>query len=523
MVYALQYRPSSLKDDKALSPESLSESFSPQNQLFTPSTSLEDFKSYRYTVGELQKTYHEGGIEEKRLVRKIDKHILTCICGLYFLNYLDRSNIGNAKVGGMEEGLGLTSTQYSVSLLIFAIGYLLAEIPSNMVLTRIRPSIYLPMMTMAWGFVAAMISLVNSASGLIAARFVLGFVESGFFPGILYYLSSWYRKRELAKRIALIYVGGILSGAFGGLIAGALISVLNGARNIAGWRWLFIIEGSATMLASLVVVWFLPDFPSSTSWLPPEERELARFRKTFDRPNLRDAEPESKLTHKEALLSVLKDPRSYLFTLIYTMIQGATTITYFIPTITLSMGFVGSDAQFMTIPFYVVAALFAVAVAFMADKAQNRPLFIIGPLSLAAFSYFICAFTQNHVARYMFLCLGFSAVYGALPVSLAWLSETIDYPDEKRAIAQAFVNMIANLALLYGSFLWPSSSSPGYSLGFGMMAGFCSAGAIAAFATHLVLLNENKKDQTLEHESPEDEDKVRFTDRVREIYSRWYL
>ncbi len=156
-------------------------------------------------------TYEPGSEAEKKLVRKIDLHIVPTIWVLYTLSYLDRANIGNAKSGGMEEALHLSDTEYSIVLLVFFISYVIFEVPANMLLTRLRPSYFLSTLCFVWGGVAACMAAATNYQALAGIRFCLGVVEAGFAPGIAFYLSSWYKRHELAKRFAIYYTATAVS------------------------------------------------------------------------------------------------------------------------------------------------------------------------------------------------------------------------------------------------------------------------------------------------------------------------
>lgn len=153
---------------------------------------------------------------------------------------LTKTSIGNAKVAGMADDLELSSNEYSLSLVIFFISYVIFEIPSNLILSRSRPSIYIPTIMALWGVVTCCMALVKNPGALMAVRFVVGILEAGFAPGIMLILSSWYKKAEQAKRFTIFYSAAVLSGAFGGIIAGAITGSLNGSYGFAGWQWLFV-------------------------------------------------------------------------------------------------------------------------------------------------------------------------------------------------------------------------------------------------------------------------------------------
>lgn len=177
----------------------------------------------------------------------------------------------------MGDDLDLGSERYSIALVVFFVSYVFFEIPSNMILTRTRPSLYLPLIMFLWGGVTIGMAFTPSYHALVGLRFVMGILEAGFAPGILMLLSSWYKKEEQSKRFAVYISAAILSGAFGGLLAGSITSGLEGAHGIRGWRWLFVVEGAATMGYALIAAWLLPDFPATTSSrkFNEEEKKLA--------------------------------------------------------------------------------------------------------------------------------------------------------------------------------------------------------------------------------------------------------
>jgi MFS family permease len=151
---------------------------------------------------------------------------------------MDRSNIGNAKIAGMEEALNLSDTQYSLAINLFQISYIIFSVPSNMILTRMRPSIYIPAIMFLWGIVVAAKAAMTTPAQLWGLRFALGALEAGFSPAVFHIFSMWYRKSEQTKRFMVFWLAGILGSAFGGILAGAVASGLDGAHGIPGWRWL---------------------------------------------------------------------------------------------------------------------------------------------------------------------------------------------------------------------------------------------------------------------------------------------
>jgi MFS family permease len=180
----------------------------------------------------------------RKLLFKIDIHLLPFLIIMYLLNYLDRSNLAQARQGTLEKDLNMKGDDYNIATSILFVGYLLMQLPSNLLITRMRPSLYLGAVMTLWGVISTCNSAVHSFSSLVVVRFFLGFVEAPFFPGAVFLMSSWYTRAELTRRISWLYSGNALAQMFGGLISAAILGNLNGNKGIAGWRWLFIIVGS---------------------------------------------------------------------------------------------------------------------------------------------------------------------------------------------------------------------------------------------------------------------------------------
>ncbi|OLN87319.1 putative transporter C1683.12-like protein 11 [Colletotrichum chlorophyti] len=430
-------------------------------------------------LAEALRNYVPGTTEEKKLVRKIDLFLMPMLWIMYILNYVDRTNIGNAKIAGMQTDLGLTDDGYAWVLSIFFFGYLICEVPSNMILSRSRPSIFLPGIMLVWGALSALMSISKSYGALLAFRFILGCVEAGFFPGVLYLLSCWYTRAELGKRFAIFYTAAVLSGAFGGILAGAITSNLHDAHGIAGWRWLFIVEGVATVGVALIAFFVLLDYPATAKQLTPAQRQLASIRIIADGISS-NGQSKHRLSHWQAFIAAVADPRTYAFILLFMLDVGAGTISYFIPTITLTLGYDTVTAQYMTVPIYAVASVCLNVIAWSSDRNGERRWHVAAPLAVGFACSVVCAAVQTPIVRYVMICFVAAGIWSALPLILSWTSGVISLPPEKRAIVLAMVNAFGNFSSVYGSRIWPSKDSPAYHVGFGVTAAFLGAGSIIA-------------------------------------------
>ncbi|OZJ04492.1 hypothetical protein BZG36_02667 [Bifiguratus adelaidae] len=423
---------------------------------------------------------------ERQFLRKIDYRIVPMVWLLYTMSYLDRGNIGNAEAGGMQQSLSITSTQYSVILLVFFISYVIFEVPSNMILTRVRPSIYLSVLCVIWGIVAACMGAAQNFSQIAGIRFCLGIVEAGFSPGVGFYMSSWYKRHELARRYAVYYTATAVSGAFSGLLAGVITNHLHLARGIEGWRWLFIIEGIGSCAVGLFSWIVLPDWPSSTKWLTEDEKILAAQRLLSDDIGATQGETNAP-SHWQAMKSAFCDWRTIFLCIMYMLSTGAQTIQYFIPTLVGQLGYTSYSLQFMTIPIYGVAFVCILAFCFTSDIRKERANYITYSALLATVSFIITVTVDDKKVKYAFLCFAVGGVYAACPLTLMWVANIILHPAEKRAVAIAIVNALGNSASIYGSFLWPSYTGPRYVQGFAVTTIFVFLLAVLAQALKVLL------------------------------------
>lgn len=188
---------------------------------------------------------------ERKLLRKVDIRLLPTLVVMYLLNFLDRSNLAQARQGTLEKDLGMNGTDFNLATSIFFVGYLLMQLPSNLVLTKMRPSLYLSATCCLWGVVSTCNAAAKDFKQLVVIRFFLGFAEAPFFPGAVFLMSSWYTRAELTRRIAWFYSGNALANMFGGLLGAAILGDLEGDLGIAGWRWLFIVVCPLPLRGSL--------------------------------------------------------------------------------------------------------------------------------------------------------------------------------------------------------------------------------------------------------------------------------
>ncbi|KAM6508572.1 hypothetical protein FSOLCH5_011568 [Fusarium solani] len=444
---------------------------------------------------ELGMTEEEYNAAEKSLVRKLDYTLVPMVWLLYLFNYLDRNNIAQARLSSFEQDLGLKGNQFNVAVSILNVGYMLMQLPSNMLLTRTRPSIYIPFWTALWSIVSAATAGAGNYTHLIVIRFFLGIAEAPFFPGAMYLLSCWYPRKELALRTAVLYSGVLLATAFSGLIAAGVLSNLEGVRGISGWQWLFIIEGAGSFGAALIAFIFLPDFPGQKSgavkWLlTDDEQKVAVERIQRDRVSL----PQADNSVWSGLAMAAKDIRTWVFVIMLTANHSAYGFNSFFPTIV--KGFKLGDNTLtlvLTAPPYLVATITAFATAWSSDRRKDRGYHIAVPQFVACIGFIISVSTLNNAARYTAAFLYICGCFSSNAMVFSWASSTLNQTPEKRACATAIINLLSQLGNIWSPYFFPSSDGPRYIKANILMMAFSLLSVVTCVVMKAMLKKANRK------------------------------
>ncbi|KZF21782.1 putative MFS transporter [Xylona heveae TC161] len=409
---------------------------------------------------------------ERKLVRKLDFYIIPVVMLLYLLSFLDRVNIGNARLYGLEEDLNLTGDRFQIVTSILFVPYLLSEVPSNLLLKKLRPSRWISFIATSWGIIATLTGVTQNYAGMIVCRLALGLVEGGLFPGLTVYLTLFYTKRELALRIGYLFVSSALAGAFGGLLAYG-IGHMDGVAGQRAWRWIFILEGLPTVVLGVATWFLLPDEPATAYFLNDKEKEMMEVRR------MRQGQSKSaEQFHWADFRACIKDWKVWTFCIglfgVDTMLYGYST---FLPTIIKGLGrWTTAEVQALTIPCYALGAISYLAVARLSDHQQMRGLYtvIFGCISVIGYGILIAdASSGVHYFGCFMVGLGLYVVVG-LP--LAWLPSNCPRYG-KRTTATGFQLTFGNCAGVMAPFLYKTIEAPRYVRGHAVtlsMVGFAT-------------------------------------------------
>ncbi|KAI5118655.1 hypothetical protein M0805_002575 [Coniferiporia weirii] len=421
--------------------------------------------------------------QEKNLYRKIDYRLMPILSLMYLCSFLDRGNIGNAKLASLVSQLNLVGNQYNIALTMFFIPYCLAECPANLVLKKFRPSRWLPGITIAWGIVMMSMGFVKTYPQLVGVRICLGIAEAGFFPGVVYYLTMWYPRHKLQYRIGLFFGAATIAGAFSGLLA-FTIEFMGGKRGLEAWSWIFILEGVATAVVGILALFILVDFPVTAAFLTPEERAYVIWKKKYDNSTAGEAERFA----LRYVWAALKDWQVWLHVLVYmSVITPLFGISLFLP-----FGFSTPITQLLTVPPYVFATLTLLLFGHYSDKTKLRSPFILLGLTMCLIGFSINISDASVGVKYFgtFFCVAGS--YAAFPGVVTWVGNNLA-GQYKRGVGMAVHIGIGNFGGAIASNIFRTQDAPRYILGHGIELLFVGIGFIAVPLAIFLYIRINAK------------------------------
>jgi MFS family permease len=359
-----------------------------------------------------------------------------------------------------------------------------------------------------WGIVATLMGISQNFSGFLAARFFLGVTESGLFPGVVYYLSMWYKRTETHYRVALFFSAASLAGAFGGIFAYG-IGFMKGVGHYNGWRWIFILvyplifsthisisdyeqqEGLLTVVISAGAYFFIHNYPATAPFLTDDERSFIHARlKDSDATN---DEPFSWINVRSALA----DYKCWFYGFgFHTMSLPLYTLSLFLPTIIKELGYTAAQAQLLTVPPYAVATILTIVVAVLSEKTHRRAPFIIASSTVSIIGYIILltANAKRPGVSYVGTIFAAAGIYPSTAIVLSWPAANVS-GQTKRATATAMTITIGNCGAILGTQLYRPNTSPRWFLGHGFALGYLVANIIVVSTFWLLLNRENRKKQ----------------------------
>jgi len=413
-------------------------------------------------------------VNEQQVMRKIFWRLTPLLMFLFTIAYVDRVNVGFAALT-MNKDIGLSSHIYGLGAGIFFLGYLLFEVPSNIILAKVGARTWIARILFTWGFVASAMAWVHGPKSFLITRFILGVAEAGFFPGVILYLTYWFPARYRARIISRFMLAIPLSVGVGAPLS-TWIMQLNGTFGFKGWQWLFFLEGIPALLATILVLTVLSDNPGSAKWLNKAEKEWLQLQLTSDREHVAVQKTET------GAARVFTSPLVWAFCLMYfASTSSSYGLTLFMPQIIKQVGFTTMQTGLiMTIP-YLIGCIGMLAVGWLSDHFKERKWHFIATLLIVTVGFVAAGFLGKTVAALALLCIANFGIQGSKgpfwPLPSAYLSGTA------AAAGIAFINSVGSLGGFFGPYIIGLASDH-----FGSFSSGLYALAIVAFAGALVTL-----------------------------------
>ena len=381
---------------------------------------------------------------DSRTIQKLRFRILPFLFLLYVISYLDRINIGFAALT-MNKELAITSQQFGLLVGIFFFGYFIFEIPSNLMLHKIGARIWIARILISWGIVAMLTGFVQNVSQLYVARFVLGLAEAGYFPGIVLYLTYWFRQREQAQAIALFLTGLPVSSILGAPVSGLILDHVHWF-GVNSWRWLLVLEGIPAVLCGVLAYFLLPSRPADARFLTEDEKRWVT-------EELDQEERQKRRAHKISAVKALTNGRVWhLAGIGFTLNIGMYSLSFWMPQFVrlLSSRYSNLKVGFLvTIP-YLVGLLAMVLVSRSSDRNMERKYHVAIPAMIAAIALASLGAAHSTFSSILFLCfasIGIYSVYGPL-----WSLPSEFLTGFAAASGMALISSVANLGGFAGPY-----------------------------------------------------------------------
>ncbi|ORY03758.1 putative allantoate permease [Clohesyomyces aquaticus] len=455
----------------------------------------ENGHAHHFIENELDDSSGSGswsGIDEKALVRRIDLRLLPILFIVYVTAFLDRVNISNALTMGLQKDLHLKGNQANIALTIFFVPYVLFEVPSNILMKKLKPHVWLSICTIVFGIAMLGQGFVKNFSQIMATRFILGLAEAGIFPGCFYLISFWYKREESQKRFTFYWCSVLFAGMFGGLLASA-IAKMNGIQGLHNWRWIFILEGLATILIGILSYFCITDFPEHAQWLTTEEREFVRHRAGHDKT------PHRPIDMKDVAW-FFTDPKRILGAFMYWgIVVPVYSYSYFAPTIIKTYGYSVIQTQLRSVIPFAAALVGCIIVAWASDTLRIRMPFVLFGLALAITGLGILMTVHGHhhlKVQFGALCLVAMGAFISGIVIVCWYVMNL-HGHLERSIGTAWMISFGNTGGIVATFTFLATDAPYYKKGYSICMGAICLSVVSTIAYAALVWRERRSTRTV--------------------------
>ncbi|KAI4745759.1 MFS transporter [Aureobasidium sp. EXF-12298] len=449
------------------------------------STYLEGFPLLR------DKSDEELAVLNKKVLKKLDWKFLPCITAMLLMNYLDRINVSNARLAGMQADLGMNDVMWSTGISMFYVGYIISQIPANVIIAKGNPRILLPCCMLAWSAVTICMPAMKSGWSFCVCRFLVGFTEGPFLPAVSLMTSSWYTKHESPLRMGIWHAGNIISNVISGLLAAAILTNMDGIANLHAWQWFIILEGIVSIMVALTGFWLLPNWPNNTGtyFFTPEESEMAQWRVLVSAGGVSE---DDEGDYWGGVSQALRDPFTWMFASLHFALIIAQSFKDFFPSIMATLGFSKVVTYLVQAPPYVIAYFVTLGISWSSGRHLEHCWHIIGSIAVCLVGAIIMISTLNTGARYFALVLLCSGPFVGLNIQISWETTVVPRPRTKRAALIAIANCVSSVSHWFSPYFFLTSQEPRYQTGGGVIIAGCGMTILSCLVTRWWCIRKNK-------------------------------
>ena len=411
-------------------------------------------------------------------MRKVTLRLIPFLLLLYICNLLDRGNVGFTKLT-MQSDLGMTDAAYGFGAGLFYFGYLVFEVPSNLILRRTGARVWISRIMITWGLVSGATMLVTGVWSFLAVRILLGVAEAGFFPGIIYYLTSWFPTQERTRAVASFMAANAVAGVITNPLSGVIMQYLDQVGGLHGWQWVFLLESIPSVVLGLCVLFYLTDRPGQARWLNPDERSWLAAR-------MDQEEKHREQRHGADFRRALMDPRVWFLILLYFLVAFSSNAGgLYMPELIRNRF---PDANQVEIGLLAAAPSVCGLIAMLvngawSDRTGKPRLHVAIPALLSSLGWILAAFSSTPVGSLLGLCLGLMGIQSML--APFWSLPTSFLSGAAAAGGIALINSMGNIGGLLGpgavGLIHDHEQTGSYTWGLLVLAATLFLGGILAF------------------------------------------
>ncbi|KAH7031695.1 major facilitator superfamily domain-containing protein [Microdochium trichocladiopsis] len=411
---------------------------------------------------------------------------------MLLMNYLDRINVSNARLAGMQKDLGMTDTEWSAGISLFYVGYIISQVPANVVLAKGNPRLLLPICMLGWSVTTICMTALSSGWGFMLCRFVVGVTEGPFVPAVSLMTSSWYTKHESPLRMSIWHAGNIISNVISGLLAAAILTTMEGIRGLHSWQWFVLIEGIVSIAVAIVSFWCIPKWPNNTGtyFLTAEESEMAQYRMQVSGGGYTE---DDEGTRWGGVILAAKDPFTWMFACLHFFVIVGQSFKDFFPSILETFHFDKTGTYLLQAPPYLFAYGVCIAVSWSSGRLLEHCWHIVGAMATALAGAVILISTLQQAPRYFGLFLLCSGPFIALNLHLSWETTVVPRPRTKRAALVAIANCASSVTHWFSPYFFLTNQAPRYEMGGGIIIVGCGASILSCLMLKWWVNRKNKQ------------------------------